>query len=341
MARISRPVAISRADQIRQRRQQESQKKQNLAKATVDTRKYEAVIPPVTTRGGFGTPVVRRTATQPRRTVSLSLGRSGVEMLLPSLPIVRPGWRLLSAAMSIVLGYLLIYALTAPIFKIDSVTIEGLKRVNGDDVNAVLDLRGSLIFSVDPELISDGVKKAFPELTDVSLSVALPAVVTIRAAEREPIMVWQWGDRRMWVDETGMIFPIRGETDAKLFTVISESLPPLVRDINPKKDITAEPEPLVLKPEGSGQRMVPDVLAAALKLSSVIPEGTPLIYDHVRGLGWLDPAGWDVYLGRSVDDLDQKMLMYQAIVDHLSKQGITPAVISVAQVDAPYYRMER
>ena len=220
-------------------------------------------------------------------------------------------------------------------------TIEGLKRVNGDDVNAVLDLRGSLIFSVDPELISDGVKKAFPELTDVSLSVALPAVVTIRAAEREPIMVWQWGDRRMWVDETGMIFPIRGETDAKLFTVISESLPPLVRDINPKKDITAEPEPLVLKPEGSGQRMVPDVLAAALKLSSVIPEGTPLIYDHVRGLGWLDPAGWDVYLGRSVDDLDQKMLMYQAIVDHLSKQGITPAVISVAQVDAPYYRMER
>ncbi|NPV57205.1 MAG: hypothetical protein HPY76_11125 [Anaerolineae bacterium] len=341
MARISRSATISRADQIRQKRVQESEKRQQHARSSVETRKYEAVIPPVTTRGGYGTPVARRAATQPRRPISVPMGRTGVEMLLPSLPIVKPGWRLLSGSLVVALSFLLFYVLSAPQFRVDEAAISGLKRVDATDVNIVLGLRGSLIFSVNPVAVSEQIIKAFPELTDVSITVGLPAVVKVEAREREPIMIWQWGERSMWVDEQGLLFPIRGETEAPLFIVVSDSLPPLVREINPDESFSTEPEPLVLTPEGSGQRMVPDILAAARTLSTEMPEGTPLIYDHVKGLGWQDPAGWDVYLGRSVDNLDQKMLMYQAVVDYINQQGIVPAVISVAQVDAPYYRMER
>jgi hypothetical protein len=39
--------------------------------------------------------------------------------------------------------------------------------------------------------------------------------------------------------------------------------------------------------------------------------------------------------------MEMKLLVYQAIVDRLQKEGITPALISVENVHAPYYRLER
>ena len=41
------------------------------------------------------------------------------------------------------------------------------------------------------------------------------------------------------------------------------------------------------------------------------------------------------------DDADQKMIVYQALVDYLEQRRITPRLINVEFVDSPYFRMEQ
>ena len=72
-----------------------------------------------------------------------------------------------------------------------------------------------------------------------------------------------------------------------------------------------------------------------------MPAETVLVYDSAHGLGWNDPNGWDVFFGVEDQDMDMKLLVYQALVDRLKSEGITPALISVEYLHAPYYRMER
>ena len=52
-------------------------------------------------------------------------------------------------------------------------------------------------------------------------------------------------------------------------------------------------------------------------------------------------GGWDVYVGTDLSNFDQKFALYQSISEQLAGQGITPALISVEFVNAPYYRLEK
>ena len=74
---------------------------------------------------------------------------------------------------------------------------------------------------------------------------------------------------------------------------------------------------------------------------SKMPADTVLVYDSEHGLGWNDPNGWEVFFGDEDQEMDMKLLVYQALVEHLQSEGIQPAMISVEYVHAPYYRMER
>jgi hypothetical protein len=42
-----------------------------------------------------------------------------------------------------------------------------------------------------------------------------------------------------------------------------------------------------------------------------------------------------------VADLEEKLFVYSAIVEEVQANGITPALINVEHVHAPFYRMER
>jgi hypothetical protein len=72
-----------------------------------------------------------------------------------------------------------------------------------------------------------------------------------------------------------------------------------------------------------------------------MPADTLLVYDSEHGLGWNDPNGWEVFFGAEDQDMEMKLMVYQALVDRLQSEGIQPALISVEYVHAPYYRMER
>jgi hypothetical protein len=55
-------------------------------------------------------------------------------------------------------------------------------------------------------------------------------------------------------------------------------------------------------------------------------------------MGWQDARGWSVYFGQTTRDVPMKLNVYQSILDTLSKQGIQPTLISLAYLDAPFYK---
>jgi hypothetical protein len=81
------------------------------------------------------------------------------------------------------------------------------------------------------------------------------------------------------------------------------------------------------------------MVSAILSMSAQAPTSIPLTYDPVRGLGWQDAQGWEVYFG-DIKDIDIKLRIYEAMVDKFAAEGLKPVLISVEYMDSPYYRME-
>jgi len=63
-----------------------------------------------------------------------------------------------------------------------------------------------------------------------------------------------------------------------------------------------------------------------------------MIFDPVYGMGWQDPRGWTVYFGQDSQDIPMKTVVYNAIVDTLTQQGVQPSLISVEYLNAPFYK---
>jgi len=88
-----------------------------------------------------------------------------------------------------------------------------------------------------------------------------------------------------------------------------------------------------------GRQVDPQILKRMIDLQTMIPPDSKLVYNSLNGLGWEDPRGWDVYIGRDLTDFDLKLSMYTAIITHLEQQGIFPQdMISVEFINAPFYR---
>jgi cell division protein FtsQ len=262
------------------------------------------------------------------RRVDVPLGIPGAEIRLPSIPQIQAGWRLVSAILSLALVALLYLLWTAPVFRIDSVNIQGLQRISAKEVLIELNLEDHPIFSVDPQTLREQIITQFPEFRSVEVSLRLPNKVTIQVEERKPIFVWKQDERTLLVDAEGVAFPLRSE---------NASLPKLV--------VEASTFPQPIQPELQNELREPllpiDLVSGILSISAQIPDGAVLFYDGERGLGWRDPRGWTVYVGES-KDLGLKMKIYELMVKKIiKKEEQKPVLISIEYVHAPYYRLER
>ena len=328
---------LTRADRVRMRRTTQGSTRTQQTKQHV--RRYAAEVTPVTVRGGLGTPVIQRTRTKPRRKISISLDQRGTEMQLPALPIIHPGWRILSAFLVIGFSLLIYLAYNTPALLVTTPEINGLKYIPAGDILRSVDLVGRPIFTIDPEQVTEKLAKDFPDLVDTSIEVQLPASVVINTTETQPAVIWQLEYRSIWSDETGKVIPQRGEP-GDILTVEVEGILPMVetekkadaeQSVNQDQEETASNEP---------QYVAPSLLNSALTLGKQAPEGAILTYNIQDGFGWYDPSGWYVYFGTQMDNLDQKLVVYQAIAAELEKEGLQPGTISVEHVHAPFYRTE-
>ncbi len=340
----------SRADLLRERRAQQSHTKSSYTRKP-SSRAVKSQ--PVTVRSyhaSAAVPLNRPKTNRVRKQFYYTLGASGAELRLPAMPLVDLGPRLVSGALFLLTAVAIYILAFSSRFQVGTYPVTGLQRVDHSAVEAVLKLEGSQIILLDPQTVVHELNAAFPELTNIALHVGFPAKLAISVTELQPVLSWKVGDTDYWLDKDGIILPPRGQVD-NLEEVASPDLPPLVAIAGDTPaasgDTTAVTAATTTAADSStttpttywGRQVDPQFMNAIISLPKIIPQQTNLVYNSQNGLGWKDPGGWDVYIGRDLTNIDQKLAIYQTIIDGLQKQGITPTqMVSLAYIDAPYYK---
>ena len=270
---------------------------------------------------------------------------------MPSLPALRVGWRVASGLLVILMSLSLYILLYTPAFQVEVLEVEGLQRLTLEEVNSVLNVSGESIVKIDPEELHAELQTAFPELSSIQVRVFLPARVKVDVLERTPLISWVQSDsngnsEEKWVDQEGFAFSPRGEvgslirveTNVDISTDAAIEAEGLAQakasnlSNQTKVDLTAiKPTPMLST----------EMVKTLQNMATYVPAGTPILFSAEHGFGWQDPKGWQVYLGKNLKDISQKLVIYQKLEESLAEQGIEPSLISVEFLHAPYYRTEQ
>ena len=260
----------------------------------------------------------------------------------------RLGWRLLSFILVCGFGFCLFLALRSPMFEINAVNIVGLTRLNGEEVAQTINIIGRRIFEIDPQTLTADIQENYPELWDIHITPSLPAHVSIKAVERQPQIAWTNGATGLWIDSEGYLIPSRGEAHLSL-QINANALPDyhLILEDDPDLDKNLVIDKPAIKESYDSalffvfpKKIDHNLLTAILQLNAWMPEEETLLYQKARGIGWRDIRGWDVFIGSKLENINDKMLLYETIVRSLEAQGIQPSMVSVEFLHAPYYRLE-
>jgi len=341
-----RQEVSSRSEQLRRKRLQENQTRLSNTRQRVAKPAASPSIP-VSGRSYPYAPMGRSAAvhTTPRRKMMYATGANGVEIRLPAIPIIHFDWKMVSGTLMIALIITVLLLVNLPAFQINAVAVEGIQRIPQGDIAAVLHTTASSVFTLDRGKAIKAISASFPELENVQIHTSLKRGVVVQAVERQPILTWKSGDQSLWIDQDGIVMPVRGEA-ANLVTIQSSVTPPLTNPIDTTQGVLDYARLALTNQMASTSdeiiipQMDPNVLKAAIELTSKLPQGASLVYDPIDGMGWIDPRGWKVFFGINLADLQIKEAEYQTIVDKLSREGITPVMISVEFPHAPYYRTE-
>jgi hypothetical protein len=335
----------TRADKIRSRRQKSRKETQVNPFGNSASRKQSKYKAPITRRKHTTTPVVNRK----RRKVNVPLKSKGAVLQLPAFPRLHLGWRLISGAVFVLSLFVIISFSSLNTFKVSAITLEGAQRLGEEAILSNLDLQGMSIITIEPEVIQTLVEENFPSLSSVDVTVGLPASVSIHVTERHPLILWQQESQAYWIDAEGVIFPPRGEAEVPL-TVIANSDPPSVgvnenHEVDQDTEVEESEEGEALKTNLSLNlpeitRTTPEFVQGILALKEQVSQDSNLQYDPEFGLGWRDPRGWLVYFGKDTADIKLRLAEYETIVTTLTGQNLTPSLISLEYMNAPFYRLE-
>ena len=370
MTSESNHSGTSRANQLRQKRQQNSQAQKNNLRQQPARPLSHLRTNPAPTQPKVSRPIpqaranttVRRTTsyaipnsyatrTAPARKLHYARGANGVEVRMPALPSIQFNWQTASAFLAFSLLILVVLLTSLDTFHVSAVQLKGGQRVTAADVQTVVINANHSIFTLDRAKTIAAVQAAFPEFSKIDLKVTLPNTVVLTVSERKPILAWKDNDQIQWIAADGAVMPARGD-GGTILTVHAGAAVPVVGAVsdqsasaaaNTSAATPAVSTPVTASPESAPvglQFIDPQILQAAISLSAQLPSGATLIYDPVAGIGWSDPKGWQVYFGSDLSNIAEKQVEYQAIVSRLTNLGIKPSLISVAQIDAPYFRTE-
>jgi cell division septal protein FtsQ len=337
--------SITRAEKIRMQRADLDRTREQAA--TVNKPRMQVETPPVLLRGNTRSPVAQRFQ-QPhvRKKYSLPMGSFGAELVMPSLPEFRLGWRLVSGLIFATMIFVLFSMSAGSHYRIKQAAITGNQRVSSTDMNLVMGVIGKPIFMINLQDVKNTLSAAYPEFSEVSVSAGFPDQVNISVVEREPMIAWQMEGQTLWIDTDGVVFQARGEVIPQV-TIQSKAIPPVqaIQIEQTETSVKLLPSQLIQRNGNIAtinvHQLDKSLLDAAITLSQVVPAGVPLVYTQDHGLGWQAEQGWQTFVGIDLTEITAKMAMYESIVANLSAQGITPGMVSVEYLHAPYYRMER
>ena len=301
----------TRAEMVRRRRTQESRQRQQSVSRAATTSMRPLVSRP---RRVEGTADFKKMGRGRRFEIALP---SGLTLGLPTLPQFNVSWRMASFSLVLLLSAMLARLLVDPRLFVDGINLGGAALVPGEEIYAESGISRQHIFWVDPALAQKRIA-SIPGIASATVTVEWPANVTIVVKERVPVVTWAEGDTQWWVDAEGQKFKSRGDLGL---------LPIAVDDAaGGAGDAT-----------GKTGRVPVEAIQGALQLKELRPNIEFLHYDKQHGLSYQDGRGWRGYFGVGTG-MPQKLAVYEALVDNLASRGLYPAVISVENLKAPYYR---
>lgn len=331
--------ATSRAEKVRERRQKGDNTSQRKSR-NKQSRTF-ATSTPVMVRGADragSASRARRKSNPIKRRYDVSLRSPGVEMRLPSMPLMKIGWRLFSLIIMIGLVYGLYFMWTSPTFLVQDVQVDGTVQYVPENITRRLLIYQKPVFLFEPEKIEQQLLDQIPGLLSATVQIGFPANVNVQVEERVPVILWEQGSETLWVDAQGIAFEPPGLALGLVHVQASASPPnPNVTAVENVQELDSDLE-VVNAPK---EFMTPEMVTAILSLGDHIPEGATLLYNAQHGFGWRDPGGWDVYFGLSDEDMVLKLQVYASVIKKLIAEGIQPAIVSVEFLHAPFYRMER
>ncbi|MBN1681112.1 MAG: FtsQ-type POTRA domain-containing protein [Anaerolineae bacterium] len=224
-------------------------------------------------------------------------------------------WRAVSGMIVFGLAVVLYLFLTAEAFFVNSVGIGGERYLSREEIFRFSDIAREHIFWIDPDDVEMRLE-AVPNIADAEVYIGWPPdMVQIIVTEREPALIWEQGVR-VWVDVNGIVMKQR------------EDRPDLLRIVVPD----------AAEPLDAGARIPATIVDGALQLRRRHPNIDVLLYDPMKGLGYRDGRGWTVWFGTG-DEIDVKLLVYDAVVRNIQEQKIQPGEIVVSDPDRPYYNI--
>ena len=304
----------SRAEQVRRRRLAQSRRRYDTAVS-----RSSSTVRPLVSRPrratGLGTERVGGGSYGRRRAAGLrgllaSIDPRGIP--LPRIPLT---WRMASLSICLLLGAMLGRLVTDRAMFIDGVNLGGSALVPGEEIYAQSGIAGVHIFWVDPAEVQRNIA-AVPGIAGATVSVQWPNLVTIVVTERIPVVTWIENERTWWVDADGHRFRARQELPGLLPIEVDDS-----------KGKTNTPD---------GVAVPADAIHGALQLRELRPNIERLHFDDLHGLSYQDGRGWRGYFGVGTD-MPQKLAVYERLTEDLLARGIYPKLISVENLDAPYY----
>ncbi len=278
--------------------------------------------------------------TQPRlavpKTAKRRRRRNQRQMALPLTGIKHVVFsaRWLSLALLLVMVFSIYLTGQSEDFYLTEIPVAGASSIPAWEIVEASGLGGMHIFAANPTKAAAGITEV-PGVVSASVNLQWPNLVNIEIVEDSPIAIWIEGDNQYWVTKDGGFIPARS---AALGLLLIESELTVEEQVTAVLDEETTDEEAVEKTTPAAQAdFVPkDVLIGALQLQQLRPNIEKLYFRPGNGLSYDDGRGWKVYFGTG-DDMAQKIVVYEKIVEELEAQGITPVYISVSNQERPYY----
>jgi cell division septal protein FtsQ len=229
-------------------------------------------------------------------------------------------------------------------FYLTVIPVEGVASIPPAEIVNTSGLAGAHIFAVNPGAAADRIA-TLPGVISATVTLEWPNVANIRIKEDSPLAVWNQDGQQYWINEKGQLIPARIDIPTLLHiqsrAVVQEAQPATLETSKVEASMfetSTYQENLPAEGATSGAPLfVPeDVLQGALQLRELRPNIDSLDYDPSGGLSYQDGRGWRAYFGTG-QNMGQKLIVYETIVDTLLEREETPVYISVSNQEKPFY----
>ena len=209
-----------------------------------------------------------------------------------------------------------------PQFRVMAPEVSSSDQINMEEIIYYTGLRDIPIYQADPGEISDVLLKRYPQTREINVSVEMPASVKIDLIPRMPIIEWDFGGSKIWIDDEGMVLQGQYTAQSDLIYVLSNSFPG-AKNKNDRK---------------FPQKFSNKMLESLIQINQAKPQDKTLYFTYDNGYGWQLDKGYTLWIGIDNTQLDEKMKMAESLETYFTENEIEPEMLSLEFTQAPYFR---